>query len=105
VLIAVLFLFTPVRAALLRLDEVDRSQDWEVYDAGLDTLNSIETGGRVVGLGETTLLRYFRDVLGLRPDPVLIPPPTAEERRQIERASLRRVGVHRDLPGPRCVTA
>ena len=79
------------------------SADWAVYDAGADTLNAVAPGGQVVGLlGETTLLRYFRDVLGQRPD-MRITPADSEEARfaAIERglAAGEPVYITRDLPG------
>ncbi len=101
---ALVFLFEPVQSAVSGFDEMDRSADWAVYDAGADALmNAVAPGGRVVGLlGETTLLRYFRDVLRARPD-VAVTPADSEEARfaAIERglAAGEPVYITRDLPG------
>ena len=67
-------LFEPARNAVRNLPALDRHTAWEVYDAGQDRIASIAPGGRVIGLlGETTLVRYFRDVLGQRPDVEVVP--------------------------------
>ncbi len=70
---------------------------------GADALNVVSPGGQVVGLlGETTLLRYFRDVLGQRPD-MRVTPADGEEARfaAIERglAAGDPMYITRDLPG------
>ena len=73
-----------------------------MYDAGEDTLNSMAQGGEMVGLlGETTLLRYFRDVFGQRPD-VSWTAADAEAPLCRSRPALavgRLVYLTRDLPG------
>ena len=67
--LAVVMLFEPVRNTLAAFPKQDRRTNWGVYDLGADMLATIAPGGRVVRiLGETTLVRYFRDVLGQRPD-------------------------------------
>ena len=67
--VAVVMLFEPVRNSVQAWPERNRSDDWQVYDQGRDMLDSAARGGRIVGLGgEVTLVRYFRDVLGERPD-------------------------------------
>jgi hypothetical protein len=102
-LIAAVVLFEPTRAAVAGWQEQDRSRAWEVYDAGQDTLNNMAPGGEMVGLlGETTLLRYFRDVLGQRAD-VTWAAADAEAARYaaLDRAlaANRPVYLTRDLPG------
>ena len=51
-------------------DLVDLSQEWEVHDHGIDLLSlPLEEDAVVVGiLGEMTLLRYFQETEGLRPE-------------------------------------
>lgn len=48
----------------------DRSDAWAIHDAGRDVLaQPLPEGATVVGiLGEMTLLRYFQETEGLRPD-------------------------------------
>jgi hypothetical protein len=57
--------------ALARLGaaDLDRSQDWAVYDYGQDLLEQpFPPNSAVVGiLGEMTLIRYFQDTAGLQP--------------------------------------
>ncbi len=62
--------------------EVNRADDWEVYDWGADIMaQPLPRGSVIVGiLGETTLVRYFRDVLGQRPD-IRVHPADREEDR------------------------
>ncbi len=49
--------------------DVSRAGDWAVHDYGLDALAQPAPDGTVVGiLGEMTLLRYFQEVQGVRPD-------------------------------------
>lgn len=49
--------------------DVSRAGDWAVHDFGLDALAQPAPDGTVVGiLGEMTLLRYFQEVQGVRPD-------------------------------------
>ena len=102
-LAAALVLAQPVAAAVRDFDRLNRSRDWGVYDHGQDMLAHVATGGQVVGLlGETTLLRYFRDVLGQRPD-VMATPADAEPARlaavDAALAAGRPVYLTRDLPG------
>jgi hypothetical protein len=48
----------------------DLSRQWEVYDYGVEVLaQPFENDATVIGiLGEMTLLRYFQEAYGLRPD-------------------------------------
>jgi hypothetical protein len=66
-------------------------------------LEQVPPGGRIVGLlGETTLVRYFRDVLGQRPD-IQVTAADAEAARYdaVDQALARGEPVYltRDLPG------
>ena len=72
--VAGIVLFYPALEAVQTWSERDRSAAWGVYDYGRDMIDSAAPGGAVVGLlGETTLVRYCRDVLGQRPDLRVIP--------------------------------
>jgi len=73
ILLALLFLLWPAYLALQRLPEQDRSappaRAWGVHDYGRDMLASVVPDGTVIGiLGEMTLLRYFQQTAGVRPD-------------------------------------
>ncbi len=101
--LAVVMLFEPVRDALHPSPEQDRRHAWEVYDYGEDMLANVAADGQVIGLlGETTLVRYFRDVLGRRPD-VTVTPADAEPARfaavDAALASGKAAYLTRDLPG------
>ena len=102
-LIAVLMLAEPINAARHDWPKRDQSQAWGVHDYGQDMLAAVAPGGRVVGLlGETTLLRYFRDVLGQRPDVTVIPADKEADRLAAVDAALASgvpVYLTRDLPG------
>jgi hypothetical protein len=52
------------------MSALDRSDDWGVYDYGLDIVSQpMEPGPVLVGiLGEMTLVRYFQTTTGLRPE-------------------------------------
>ncbi|MCX6029768.1 MAG: DUF2723 domain-containing protein [Chloroflexi bacterium] len=101
--VAAVFLFQPVSDAVRDFPQRDRSHAWDVYDYGQDVLTSVAPGGRIVGLlGETTLARYFRDVLGQRPDVVVVPADTEAARFAAVEAGLTQgqpVYLTRDLPG------
>ena len=57
-----------------RLPRAESADSWGVYDYGADMISAVAPGGQVIGLlGETTLVRYFRDVLGQRPDIEVVP--------------------------------
>jgi hypothetical protein len=102
-LVAAVLLFEPVRAAARGFSEQDRSAAWAVYDAGQQTVDSVAPDGEVIGLlGETTLVRYFRDVLGQRRDIALTAADAEADRfAAIERALAadRPAYITRDLPG------
>ena len=76
---------------------------WEFYDYGADMLANIAPGGEVIGLlGETTLVRYFRDVLGQRPDVKVVPADAEAARFAAVDAALaagKPAYLTRDLPG------
>jgi hypothetical protein len=101
--LAIVLLFEPVRAAVVEFPQRDRSRAWETYDMGQDWLAHVAPGGQVVGLlGEATLLRYFRDVLGQRPDVTVTPADAEAARLAAVDAALaqgRPVYLTRDLPG------
>ena len=103
VLAAGVLLIEPVNAAIRDFPQRDLSRSWGVYDYGEDMLANVAPGGRVVGLlGETTLLRYFRDVLGQRPDVTVVPADAEPARFAVVDAALAAgipVYLTRDLPG------
>ncbi|MGQ9490534.1 MAG: protein O-mannosyl-transferase family [Anaerolineae bacterium] len=102
-LAAGILLFEPARAAVRAFPERDRSRAWGVYDYGQDMVASAAQDARIVGLlGETTLVRYFRDVLGQRPD-LQVVPADAEAARfaavDTALAAAAPVYLTRNLPG------
>jgi hypothetical protein len=60
----------------------DLSRHWEVHDYGVDMLSQpLEDDAVIVGiLGEMTLLNYFQQTEGLRPDLITIPADEEDER-------------------------
>ncbi len=96
-------LIYPLARTVERWPELDRSRRWQVYDLGLDMVSQpLPQGSAIVGiLGETTLVRYFRDVLGYRPDLVVVP-ADREAERMAAIAKLLRAGreVHITRPLP-----
>ena len=100
--VGILVLYPLIRT-VQQWPHLDRSDDWGVYDMGLDIVSQpLPEGSAIVGiLGETTLVRYFRDVLGYRPDLVVVPADREEERmKAIEEmmAAGREVFITRPLP-------
>jgi hypothetical protein len=69
-LLVALCLGEPLHLARSNMPLLDRSDDWAVHDYGRDMLQQpLPQRASIVGLlGETTLLRYFQEVAGLRPD-------------------------------------
>jgi hypothetical protein len=63
-------------------NQIDLSRRWEVYDYGVDVLGQpLEKNAVIVGiLGEMTLLNYFQETEGMRPDLITIAADTKEER-------------------------
>jgi hypothetical protein len=78
------FLLIGQSLVLLRsnMSELDRSNDWAVYDYGLDLMRQpLEPSAAIVGiLGEVTLVRYFQETEGLRPDLLPIAADQEQER-------------------------
>ncbi len=101
--VAGIVMFYPVRDAVQTWPERDRSAAWGVYDQGQDMIAAIAPGGRMIGLlGETTLMRYFRDVLGQRRDVEVVPADAEAARLAAVDAALaagKPVYLTRDLPG------
>jgi 4-amino-4-deoxy-L-arabinose transferase-like glycosyltransferase len=101
--LVVVMLFEPVRNTLASFPEQNRRTSWRVYDLGADMLASVAPGGRVIGLlGETTLVRYFRDVLGQRQDVEVVAADAEAARFAAVDAALaagKPVFLTRDLPG------
>ncbi len=103
-LLAVVVMAPVLRDRWIAWETLNRSDDWAVYDYGLDIVQQpLPPGSTVVGiLGETTLVRYFRDVLGYRPD-LQVKPADREEERHAAIAALlaagRPVFITRPLAG------
>ena len=101
--LAAVMLFEPVRGTVNSFPEQNRRSAWGVYDYGADMISSVAPGGQVIGLlGETTLVRYFRDVLGQRPDIEVVPADAEAARLAAVDAALaagRPAYLTRDLPG------
>jgi hypothetical protein len=101
--VALIMLFEPVHSAVTGWSERDRSQNWQVYDVGRAMIDAVENGGHVIGLGgEVTLMRYFRDVQGLRPDLEVTRADAEQERYTALEAAMSKgqpVYLTRDLPG------
>lgn len=102
-LVATAVLAGPIVATYRAWDKRDLSRKWDVYDYGQDMLTAVAPGGRIVGLlGETTLIRYFRDVLGRRTDVTVVPADREADRFAAVDAALAAgvpVYLTRDLPG------
>lgn len=92
-----------VYGGMVHFPAADRSQDWQVYDYGLDVLTQpLEEGATLVGiLGETTLVRYFQETLGLRTDLRLVAADDEHARLAALREAVARgeaVYLTRELP-------
>ena len=86
------------------LSEMDRSDDWAVADYANDIMRQpIEPDAGIVGiLGEVTLIRYFQETEGLRPDLLLVAADQEAERLATVANLLdegRAVYLTRELPG------
>lgn len=70
VLLLALTALIPLSLLAANFKTVDMSQKWDVHDYGVDVLSQpLPANSTVVGiLGEMTLLRYFQETAGLRPD-------------------------------------
>jgi hypothetical protein len=101
--VAFVMLFEPVRDAVREWPERNRRDDWQAYDLGRDMVSSAAPGGWIIGLGgEVTLVRYFRDVLGERPDLQVARADAEGERMAAVEAALAQGEtpyITRDLPG------
>lgn len=101
--VAAIALFEPVRNTVQTWPQRNRSGDWQVYDDGRLMVDAAAPDGRIVGLGgEVTLVRYFRDVLGERPDVQVTRADPEADRLAAVRAGLANgepVYLTRDLPG------
>jgi hypothetical protein len=101
--LAVVMLFEPARNTLAAFPQQDRRTGWGAYDYGADIISSVAPDGQVIGLlGETTLVRYFRDVLGQRPDIEVVPADAEAARYAAVDAALAAgmpAYLTRDLPG------
>jgi hypothetical protein len=67
---SLLLLLIPLNLLIANYATNDLSSKWDVHDYALDMLNQpLEKNAAVVGiLGEMTLLRYFQETQGIRPD-------------------------------------
>lgn len=104
--LGVVLLFLGQSLALFRENwpVLDRSDDWAVYDYGLDVMSQpLEPDAAIVGiLGEITLVRYFQITQGLRPD--LLPIAADREAERLNTAARlmgegKAVYLTRELPG------
>ncbi len=82
----------------------DRSRDWKVHDYGRDVLQQpLEKHATIAGiLGEMTLLRYFQQTEGLRPDIETVAADDEQDRRDVVEENIkmgRPVYLTRPLPG------
>ncbi len=98
-----LLLVEPALGGLRAYPHQDLSHAWGLFDYGQDMLQTVAPDGEIVGLlGETTLVRYFRDVLGQRPDVQVVAADAEAARLAAVAAALQRgqaVYLTRDLPG------
>jgi len=101
--VVVLLLVEPALGGLRAYPHQDLSHAWGLFDYGQDMLQNVAPNGEIVGLlGETTLVRYFRDVLGQRPDVQVVAADAESDRLAAVAAALQRgqaVYLTRDLPG------
>ncbi len=94
----------PAFLLITNLPRVDASRHWAAHDYGLDILRQpTEENAAVVGiLGEMSLLRYFQETQGYRPDLLPVPADTELQRLQATRAQVasgRAVYLTRPSPG------
>ena len=70
VLLCILLLFIPTNLLIVNYATNDLSTKWDVHDYGLDILSQpLEKNATLIGIqGEMTLLRYFQETQGMRPD-------------------------------------
>jgi hypothetical protein len=95
----------PLALAIRNYPDLDLSRRWIVHDYGQYVLNQELPYGNstVIGLlGEMTLLRYFQETTGGRPDLVTVVADDERERRQQVEAAMdagRSVYLTRPVPG------
>ena len=67
---AILLILIPLNLLIANYPVADLSDKWDIHDYGLDILSQpLEKNATIIGLqGEMTLLRYFQETQGLRPD-------------------------------------
>lgn len=103
-LLLALIILLPLSLLRDNYHAVDLSHRWAVHDYGLDMLSQpLEEGATVIGiLGEMTLLHYFQETQGLRPDLVTVAADLEAERLAAVEEAMR-AGCHvyltRPLPG------
>jgi len=94
----------PLLLAVRNYPDLGRSRDWAARDYALYALQQpLPAGSTIVGLlGEMTLLRYFQETMGLRPDlKTVVADDEAARREAVEQAVAagQPVYVTRFLPG------
>lgn len=99
VTIVLTLLYAPVA-----LPQIWERNTWDVHDYGLDILQQpLEENAVIVGIvGEMTLIRYFQQTEGLRPDVETIAADLESERRAVVADLINRekaVYLTRELPG------
>jgi hypothetical protein len=99
---ALLVVSLPMWAA--RGEALDRSEEWAVHDLGLDMVSQpLPERATLIGiLGEMTLVRYFQETAGLRPDIETVAADGEAERHAAIEAALaagRRPFLTRPLSG------
>ncbi len=104
VLLVLAALIQPIAIGVRTYPDVDLSRQWIVHDYGLYVLGQpLPVNSTIVGLlGEVTLLRYFQETVGLRPDVETIAADDEAGRRDAVDTALARgrtVLVTRPLPG------
>jgi len=77
-----IFLLIPLYLLTANFAANDLSQSWDVHDYGIDLLSQpLENNATIIGIGgEMTLIRYFQETQGLRPDVKTIIADTEKER-------------------------
>jgi hypothetical protein len=104
VLLLLASIVQPLSIALRNGPDLDLGQHWIVHDFGRHLLQQpLPANSTVVGLlGEMTLLRYFQETAGLRPDVETIAADEEGPRLEAVQAALARgraVHITRPLPG------
>jgi len=97
-------LFQPVLIAVRDHPDLDLGRQWTAHDYGFYALRQpLPDSATIVGvLGEMTLLRYFQETVGLRPDIETLAADDEAARHRAVQAALERgsaVYITRPLPG------